>query len=158
MNNKYDESLKTVGEETFESLAFMLMMDDDACESAGDGNAATARITFSGPFEGAVYLGASAGVLPAVAANMLGLEFDEAPEDAVQHDAFKELLNVICGNLLPRIAGSQAVFDVRPAEILAPGPLPTQHENCTLAGKTTMLLDEGKAELALFVAGDAASA
>ncbi len=156
--NKYDEPLKTVGEETFESLAFMLMMDDDMGESAGDENAVTARITFSGPFSGAVYLGASAGVLPAVAANMLGLDFDEAPDDAVQHDAFKELLNVICGNLLPRIAGAKAVFDVSPAEILAPGPLPLQHENCSLAGKTAMQLDEGKAELVLFVADNAASA
>ena len=52
--------------------------------------------------------------------NMLGLDEGEAEISSDdQADALKETINVICGNLLPAIAGKDAVFDIQPPEILA---------------------------------------
>jgi chemotaxis protein CheY-P-specific phosphatase CheC len=47
-----------------------------------------------------------------VAANMLGLEPDDDEAARVQDDAVKELLNVTCGNVLTRLAGPEAVFNL----------------------------------------------
>ena len=151
MDNRLDETLARVAEEVFGSLAFVLPAFEEelsAPPQAADSTAAS--ISFAGPFDGTLALSASDELLPAVAANMLGLDFGEVPSQDVQRDAFKELLNVTCGNLLPALAGQQAVFDVGAAELLADGALPA-----TVAGRPPLAaarlqLEGGWVELVLF--------
>ncbi len=168
MNNRLDETLARVAEAVFESLAFVLpaFEEEGHCEESAPPEAAdttAASISFAGPFEGTLALSASNELLPAIAANMLGLDLDEwrpaahygggdpeVPWQDVQRDAFKELLNVTCGNLLPALAGEQAVFDVGAAELLVDGALPA-----TVAGRPPLAaarlhLEGGWVELALF--------
>jgi len=152
MNNKLDETLGRVAEEVFESLAFVLPafeQEQSAAPEAADKTAAS--ISFAGPFEGTLVLSASNELPPAIAANMLGLDFGEVASREAQQDAFKELVNVICGNLLPAIAGEQAVFDVAPAELPADGAVPA-----TVAGRPPLAtaqlhMEEGWVDLALFI-------
>lgn len=47
-----------------------------------------------------------------VAANLLGLEPDDDEIGERAPDAIKELLNVVCGNLLTELAGDEEVFDL----------------------------------------------
>jgi len=115
MNKKLDETLGRVAEEVFESLAFVLPAfeeEGDPAERYGGGyseesappeaaDRTAASISFAGPFEGTLALSASNELLPAIAANMLGLDFGQVPSQEIQRDALKELLNVTCGNLLP---------------------------------------------------------
>lgn len=99
---------------TFEELALLLV-----APAAGDpphgGTASAAvrpscgvRVDFDGPWGGSVLLRVDEAVLDAAAANMLGIA--AAPDAPARRDALGELANVVCGNLLPVIAGRAAVF------------------------------------------------
>ena len=158
MTREHDETLQAIAEETFESLAFVLAMpeemDDAADEPLGPG--VTARISFTGPFEGTLFLAASADVVEPTAANMLALIDGEVPTGEQQADAFRELLNVICGNLLPALAGTAPVFDVGAAEILGDEPIPEQFQQRPPTATVRLCLEFGPAELALFVHGEVA--
>ncbi len=151
MNNKYNEELYRVAEETLASLAFIMPLDPD--EEAPDETDArlVASVSFTGPFDGTLFLSVPAGLLRELSANMLGAEDDEEPPIDEQHDAFAEALNVICGNLLPVIAGAEVVFDVHAPEILTDSRIPDEVEQLAPAGSARLALDAGSAELTLFI-------
>jgi len=158
MNNKLDDILLEVAEETFESLVFMLLMPEEEAEEGGEADTGiTAKITFAGPFAGALFLTVSSGMLGSLVVNMLGLEEDDAGSPAQQEDALKELLNVICGNVLPAVAGVEAVFDVQAGEILAEGGIPETLGEREPAATARLNLDMGVARLSLFAAVDLSS-
>jgi hypothetical protein len=102
-------ALATATRSTFEELGLLL-----ASEEPGQGAgqlAAGARVHFDGPWSGSVVLRVSDDVLDAAAANMLG--HDAPPAEPLRRDALGELANVLCGNLLPMVAGPKAVFQLR---------------------------------------------
>ena len=115
---------------TFEELAFALPTGGG---TAAPAKSVSAQVAFSGPFAGRVVLSVDAAMLPALAANMLGM--DEPPPPADQWDALGELANVLCGNLLPAIAGGEHVFLL---EAPAPGD-----EAGTPTAAVTVALDLG---------------
>jgi len=151
MNNKLNETLCNVAEEVFESLAFVLPAFEEEESAPPEGADRTAaNIFFTGPFPGMLCVSVSDGLLPMIAANMLGLDFSEVPPENVQCDALKEVLNVICGNLLPRLAGEQAIFNVDAAELLAGGAIPATVGDRPPLAAAQLHLEDGWAELALF--------
>ncbi len=107
-------------------------------------------ISFKGPFEGTVALSVTSELLPEICANMLGLDSDETAPAAQQRDAFKELLNVICGNLLPKLAGQDAVFYVETADILCDTEIPATVDDLPSIATAQLQLEGGWAEMALF--------
>lgn len=151
----YDQQLQQVAEETFENLAFMLVMPDDEPLDA-DGPQVTCEVDFSGPFGGRLYLRVSQMMLSPLASNMLGLDFDSDPPSPVQqNDALGELLNVVCGNVLPAIAGTEPLFNVSAPKVLEDADLPTEWQGRQPAGAVHLELDSGSAELVLFLDGAA---
>ena len=70
------------------------------------------RLDFAGPCAGAVVVRVTEDVLAAAAANMLAA--DETPAEPLQRDALGELANVLCGTLLPALAGRRAMFRLQP--------------------------------------------
>jgi two-component system chemotaxis response regulator CheY len=152
---KLNETLHAVGGQTFESLAFVLLMPEEEDESESEQSKATSnmvgKITFTGPFTGALVLSVSTEAIPMIAANMLGLEDGTGPTPTQQQDAFKELLNVICGNILPQIAGADVVFNVQASEILTDEQIPETYQQQPPAGASQFNLETGRAQLALFV-------
>lgn len=153
MLNKPDEILSTVAEEVFEDLAFVLVMPDDGSvehDDCPDAATSVASISFRGPFSGTLFLTVSEELLPMIAANMLGLEDCETATQEEEQDAFKELLNVVCGNLLPEAAGVEAVFDVGGATLLDGDRTPQTLPGQSLVGKVRFNLEIGWAELAFF--------
>ncbi|MBK9407483.1 MAG: chemotaxis protein CheX [Gemmatimonadetes bacterium] len=94
--------------ETFESLAYLFAEPGITDDIPGEDVEGVVAVAFSGPSHGGVIMQLSGGVLPALAANMLGLDDPTSGHD--QRDALGEAANVICGNVLPRVAGSAAVF------------------------------------------------
>jgi len=120
MHDEQSNVLMEVAGETLEQLAFIFSFPDDMDSDAiWAENVTGCRVTFSGQNQGGLLMLISSDALPELAANMLGLEEDEAPPLDQQHDAVREALNVICGNILPRIGGVEAVFDIQKPEILA---------------------------------------
>ncbi|MHB1223832.1 MAG: chemotaxis protein CheX [Gemmatimonadaceae bacterium] len=134
---------------TFEALALLCPSAEISKEQRLVPLAGSARVTFDGPLRGMILLGVTADVLGAAATNMLGR--DDAPVASMQRDAICELANVICGSLLPQIGGSRALFrlgvptwvDGDGARLLA---------ESTPMSETRVGLDEGRADVALYIA------
>src|SRR5512136_311977 len=82
-----------------------------------------ATVRFRGPINGGLTVLLCGQLLSAIAANMLGEE--SSPSVEQQHDALREVANVICGNMLPLIAGTKPVFNVDLPQVIAdPAMLP----------------------------------
>ncbi len=154
MNNKLNELLSRVGEEIFESLAFVLPAFDEDEVEATDEARSLGRIRFQGPFEGVLSLSVPQSMLEEISINMLGLDFGETPPEDQQRDAFRELLNVTCGNLLPQLAGTDAVFDIDVAEVGVEDPRQAADEPLA---SVRLMLDGGFATLSLFVPDEASA-
>ncbi|MHC4715583.1 MAG: chemotaxis protein CheX [Planctomycetota bacterium] len=153
MTSLLEQTLCYVAEEQFESLAFMFPVpeDPDTPETVAE-EWTTVRVGFAGPFGGQLHLAVPSRMLPILGANMLGMD-DGAPSPDQQVDALKEMINVVCGNLLPTIAGAEAVFNVEAPELVGAGPSPQVPLEPPPAAATRVILDEGAAELCLFVDG-----
>jgi CheY-specific phosphatase CheX len=123
----HDETLQQVAEDTFASMAFLFPAFDEA-DAPSDSDAAgrvAAEVDFTGPMCGTLTIDLGEGVLVPLAANMLAIDEPDRPSAEQQFDALKELLNVICGNLLPQIGGDRSVFNVGAPRVGTPGsPLP----------------------------------
>lgn len=149
----FNDVINKVTEETISKLAFMLIMpqNEDANNNQivwGHG----ASVTFTGPFSGKLFISITSDMMEPLAMNMLGLEScDNLSEGIVVEDALKELLNVICGNLLPAIASDEVVFYIDGPEMLDdPNPPELLRQN-QFAGESQLLLDSGTACLRLFI-------
>jgi hypothetical protein len=110
--------------------------------------AAAALVRFNGPISGTlVVVLFGEGLLPSLTANMLGET--ETPSEEQQKDALREVTNVICGNMLPYLAGVDAVFNLDTPEVLAnPGNAP---EIGTPDAQVRIGLDSGRADLQLYL-------
>ena len=110
MERQIRHILTGVANETLGKLAFIFAFADVERVNDGPSPAVAGRVDFNGYFSGYLMMRISQGAVGELAANMLGLDDDCEISDAEQQDAFKEMLNVICGNLLPAIAGDQMEF------------------------------------------------
>ena len=111
MSEQLKEILSRVAGETLEKLSFMFSFSEDERGGMSLDYAIAATISFSGPFSGALVMTVSNQLLPELVANMLGVDDEETTLEQ-QHDALKETINIICGNLLPAIAGNEVVINI----------------------------------------------
>jgi hypothetical protein len=150
----FDSVLTRTADETFGELAFMLVMPRIEGEPdpppAEWGHAV--RLEFDGPFGGEIRMAITAEMLNPLAENMLGLDLGEKPPEGVMlEDALKELLNVVCGNVLPAIAGKEAVFNIGGPVLIDPADLDQPEGSRELVGQTELMLDSGRTSILLFV-------
>jgi hypothetical protein len=152
MPESLSTSLAAAASETFESLAYLFAEDAVPATSVATAADGVVAVAFSGASHGGGVLQLSGGILPALAANMLGV--DEATSVPEQQDALGEVANVICGNVLPRVAGTAAVFALG---------IPQRHADWASAVATLgavsaqvrLELDGGRADVALVLHPDA---
>jgi hypothetical protein len=149
MSKSLETRLYTATALTFEELGFILPSSELLDVQKAAAFEAAVGVTFSGPFQGRLILAVYGGILPTMLANMLGEE--EAVSLGAQHDALGELANVICGNILPGIAGDRATFDLG-----SPTPLPLKalrppDDPPTI--EVNVGLEEGRAAVYLHVKG-----
>ncbi len=145
-------SLFQAATSTFESLALLF---PEPCSTDGAEFiplAAAFSVTYHGAGNGRVVVGVTAGVLPALAENMLGSA--AAPDTQLQRDALGELVNVVTGNVLPMVNGATAVFRLDAPTPAGDAPF-TALDGETQVAFTRLQMDEGEALLALFTRGDA---
>ena len=141
MSNFAETSLLRVASSTFEDLGF-LFADRELSEAQRSAALEGAvSVSFTGAFEGRVEVRIFGGVLPVLAMNMLGE--DEPPSPSVQCDALGEMANVICGNLLPQLAGSREIFRLS-------APAPAAKETASPTVSAVFGLEQGRAEVLLF--------
>jgi len=152
MQHEHSELLMEVAGETLEQLAFMFSFPDDMDPDAiWEESVTGCHVSFTGHTPGGLLMLISSAALPELAANMLGLEEDETPPVDQQKDALREALNVICGNLLPRVGGVEAVFDIQAPEILeteaARSMMNEYRSNPQGCASALLSLDEGECQL-----------
>jgi len=142
---------------TFEELALLLASPDADADQRAAPLAAGVRLDFTGPFAGCVVVRTTADVLAAAAANMLGA--DGPPPESLRRDALGELANVICGNLLPVVAGGRAVFDLHAPRWTGAAPDDALAHDAlgAPAADVCIGLEGGRAEVALHLAPDGAA-
>lgn len=117
MSEQLKDTLRQVAEDVMEKLAFLLSFGSE--ESSQSNTFAAASISFSGSVTGTLIMAISDHILPQLAGNMLGLDDGEESTNEQQQDAVKELINVICGNLLPAISGKQHIFHIEPPRLVS---------------------------------------
>ena len=139
-------------EEILENLAFLFSAPEDTRDTMDYNVAVAAKISFTGLFSGTLVLALSNQVLPEIARNMLGVDEDiPVPQ---QHDAFKEFLNVICGNVLPAIAGKREVFAIGVPDLILPEEMTASALRCPPTSMVKVELDNGQIDLFLLIDGE----
>jgi len=155
--NTTEQAMLGVVEETFASMAFMFPVEADPSAPQAPGAMDRVVVEFSGPFRGSLLLSASSGMLEPLATNMLGLDEGISPSQEQKQDAFRELINVICGNLLPVIASPREVFDVHEPRWLAGSDDAPAAGGLKELGVVEVELDAGHVRLALFTQSPSAA-
>lgn len=137
---------------TFEELALLLVVPPEAARAADAIDATVAplpplgvRVDFAGPWSGSVVVRVSEAVLDAAAANMLGIA--AAPDAPARRDALGEIANVVCGNLLPVIAGRAAVFGLQAPRWIGDAPAACAPSDACV--HCEVAVEEGRALVAL---------
>ena len=151
MKKGLEKILSTVAVETLEKLAFIFAFPDDERDIEQQEPAVVAWVSFSGFFSGTLAIKVSKQVLPEITANMLGVEGEEETTWVQQQDALKETINIICGNLLPAIAGKQRVFNIDTPMIIADGESMLPDDGRSPASIARLALDDGRCDLFLFI-------
>ncbi|AHG87692.1 hypothetical protein J421_0155 [Gemmatirosa kalamazoonensis] len=140
---RFHSPLHSAAATTFEALALLLPSAGLTSAEAAAPYAHAVGVAFAGPLQGRLELRVSADVARCIAENMLGTDDADA---ALVGDALGELANVVCGNLLPEIAGRSAVF-----HLAAPRALDLRPVGGTPAFAAAFGVDGGRAELALYL-------
>lgn len=153
MKQQLNSILAGVTVDTLERLAFLFAFPDDGRSQDGPEPSVTGRVEFSGLFSGSLVLRVSASVIPELANNMLGLEDDADITNEAQQDALKELSNVICGNVLPAIAGDQAEFTIGAPEMLSATEAQALISRGAAACEVRLMLEDGYCDVYFFSEG-----
>ena len=112
MNQNAKDVLKTAMSNVIEKFAFMFAEPDNAkVIPKVNGEILYAEITFSGPRKGVIKVLASQGFCMELAANILGIEKNETTSQAAE-DALKELINIVCGEVVAVLEGNKAVVNL----------------------------------------------
>lgn len=102
---------KTVAD-VLERFTFMFTEMPDEAVEAWSGESLYATITFEGDVSGALCITAPDVLCREIAANVLGVTDPDDITPETGEDALKELLNIICGELVAELYGTRAVFDL----------------------------------------------
>jgi CheY-specific phosphatase CheX len=118
MFQNLNDELLQASVQVLEELCFVCP-DPAPAKTEAEESATRVTIDFRGPSPGRFELRLLEVPIGELAAAMLGEEDGELT-DAEKRDAVGEVANVICGNLLPRLAGTDAVYDLGPPTFGAP--------------------------------------
>ncbi|GAB1342757.1 chemotaxis protein CheX [Gemmatimonas sp.] len=148
MSSTTAQSLSRATTATFEELALLFPETELSAEQAAAPLDVAVSVDFRGPLTGRLVVRASQSILPAIAANMLGAE--ESKQLPLQRDALGEIGNVICGHVLPLIAGADKIFNLAAPIVHEGGSLP-QREEDEPSARVMVGVEEGRAEAVLYL-------
>ncbi len=148
MSSTTVRSLSQATTATFEELAFLFPETELSPEQAAAPLDVAVSVDFRGPLNGRLVVRASGCILPAIAANMLGAE--ESQQLPLQRDALGEIGNVICGHVLPLIAGADKIFNLAAPRVHAEGEM-LHRDTDKYEAKIQVGVEDGRAEATLFL-------
>lgn len=113
MNQNHSELITESIVDIFEKVAFLFPLPveelEDVCPEE-DGQMICIGITFNGPSNGEFIISLPKELTKEISANMLGIDEDDPDVEQKSIDAAKEILNIVCGNMLPKIYGEEPIF------------------------------------------------
>jgi len=116
--SEYREIIEQVFCEVFEQMAFMFGDPVDSEELMTDADEfLVVKMDFHGDLHGEVEMVMEKDLCAEIASNVLGVDVDDEKAHELGTDAAKEMLNVICGQALTEIAGSEPIFNLTVPEI-----------------------------------------
>lgn len=116
MTIQVDNKLFKAAALTFETMGFMFpTLELNEMQQVAQFDTGT-FVNFDGPMKGRLSLKIYGDILPFITTEILGE--DDAPPRSIQQDALGELINVVCGNLLPNMCDSSEVFKIEPPQFL----------------------------------------
>lgn len=154
MEQQLKSILMAVANDTLEKLAFLFAFADEGRDHDSPDPAVVGRVKFDGYFDGFLMMRISECVIPELTSNMLGLDDGAQISQAQQQDALKELLNIICGNALPAIAGDDVEFNIATPELLPPMKSAHLGQIDNAACIARLMLEDGSCDLYLFIEGE----
>ena len=137
--NSIRRTLFEVCRTIFEDAAFTFvdMPDETGAIDPGmtlDSGDIAAEVDFAGPFNGLLAVSTCSKMAVNAAANMLGVDEDDPSAGEKKSDALCELLNMICGNFLPAVAGAEPEFRIGSPRIISTGEFKRHIDNEQMPG------------------------
>lgn len=148
MSSTTAQSLLRATTATFEELALLFPETELSPDQATAPLDVAVSVDFRGPLTGRLVVRASQNIMPAIAANMLGAE--ESKQLPLQRDALGEIGNVICGHVLPLIAGADKIFNLAAPVVHDTGVLPHRDQDNPSA-TVQVGVEDGRAEALLYL-------
>lgn len=152
MNSTMASHLHQAAVLTFEELGLVFSSDECTEEQENAPLEAMVEVGFRGHRSGRLLVAVYGGLLPSIALNMLGDDDAELSQEQLE-DTLREIGNVICGNALPSLDGPDAEYHLDPPQVIPALPGVNGNE-MSLAAKTQVGLEEGRAEISLFLLED----
>ncbi|HNT33855.1 MAG TPA: chemotaxis protein CheX [bacterium] len=119
MNEEMTETLNRIVCDVFERMAFMFgEIVEKASLPSLQRTGYLAKMGFEGPICGSVSMAVAQSMCPVIAANVLGMDEDDEFVTEKSLDALKEMLNVICGQIVTSLAGDEPVFDLSVPQVV----------------------------------------
>lgn len=121
MRDALEQAVITASLRVLETAAFMTVWpwsEQDGDMPAPD---VAANMIFSGPCSGRLTIRVAPQITTTLAMNMLGECDTCSPDDEQPRDALKEVLNMICGNVLTLWFGDDPIFELSPPQLVEPG-------------------------------------
>jgi len=116
MQQQQTATLTTIFSEVLANLAFMFSDDEPAETPPGEVWLET-TIGYQGPKSGNLCFWCTRSFSVLLAANLLGIDPDDADAESKADDAVKEFMNIICGQLVTALHGAEEVFQLSIPEI-----------------------------------------
>lgn len=97
-------------------FAFMIV-GDELSETPGAPEWLFAKVTYRGPMQGTIHCWCTRPFATELTSNLLGLDPESPEVSAELCDSVRELMNILCGNLVTERFGAEAVFDLSIPEV-----------------------------------------
>ena len=153
MSNPIQTTLAQTASDTLEKLAFLFAFavdEEPSSPALADKSMAGMHVSFAGPFSGVLIMEVSHDVLDELVSNMLGIDDPNELSLAERQDALGETINVVCGNILPMVAGDQMVFDLEAPQSISDSSVEAIKQKYPVSHRAVLSIEEGYCRLQLF--------
>jgi chemotaxis protein CheY-P-specific phosphatase CheC len=148
MKKKIEAVLEEAAIRTFEDICFMYLEPELKDSQKNLTLEAVAEVKFRGDFSGKLIIESRGDLVSAVAANMLS---NDHPSSQQKRDAFGEIANIICGNIVPSLGRRKGLgYKIESPISLHKDELLKEEKGDPLA-EVTLNFNQGRADIKFFV-------
>ncbi|MCP4590013.1 MAG: chemotaxis protein CheX [bacterium] len=112
MQEQKTATLTAIFSDVLANLAFMFSDDDGEATPAAGSIWLETEIAYHGPQRGTLRFWCTRDFSTKLSANLLGGDPEDDDAEAQAVDAVKEFMNIVCGQLITAIHGTESVFDL----------------------------------------------